>query len=71
MEDSDPGRNVGGGFRHCTGLAEFKNAGLGVLEDSAENIGMLEPGNTEPAYTVAGGVPEAWSAVLSPHFNKF
>ena len=47
------------------------NGRIYFVPTMAENIGMLEPGNTEPAYTVAGGVPEAWSAVLSPHFNKF
>jgi hypothetical protein len=34
-------------------------------------IGKLHLGNTQPAYEVAGGVPEAWSSLLSPHFNKF
>jgi hypothetical protein len=36
----------------------------------ADNIGKLQLGNTQPAYEVAGGVPEAWSSLLSPHFNK-
>ena len=38
---------------------------------NADNIGKLHIGNTKPAYEVAGGVPEAWSSLLSPHFNKF
>jgi hypothetical protein len=38
---------------------------------NADNIGKLHLGNTQPAYEVAGGVPEAWSSLLSPHFNKF
>ena len=38
---------------------------------NADHIGTLELGNTEPAYEVAAGVPEAWSALLSPHYNKF
>jgi streptogramin lyase len=37
----------------------------------ANNIGKFHPGNTQPAYEVAGGVPESWSSLLSPHFNKF
>jgi hypothetical protein len=38
---------------------------------NADHIGTLELGNTEPAYEVAAGVPEAWSVLLSPHHNKF
>ncbi len=37
----------------------------------ADNIGELQLGNTERAYEVVKGVPEAWSALLSPHFSKF
>jgi streptogramin lyase len=37
----------------------------------ADNIGKLHLGNTQPAYEVGGGVPPAWSSLLSPHFNKF
>merc|ERR1712216_71584 len=54
-----------------TGGVLGPNGRIYFVPTNTENIGMLEPGNTEPAYTVAGGVPEAWSAVLSPHFNKF
>jgi len=36
----------------------------------APNIGNLNLGNTQPSYEVDGGVPEAWSSLLSPHFNK-
>jgi hypothetical protein len=36
----------------------------------ADNVGVFDPGNPEPAYTVEGGVPDAWRALLSPHFNK-
>ena len=38
---------------------------------NADKIGKLHLGNTQPSYEVAGGVPEAWSSLLSPHFNKF
>ena len=38
---------------------------------NADNIGKLHLGNTQPAYEVAGGVPEAWHSLLSPHLNKF
>jgi hypothetical protein len=38
---------------------------------NADNVGVFEPGNAAPAYTVSGGVPDAWRALLSPHFNKF
>ena len=34
------------------------------------SIGELDVGNKDPAYEVEGGVPEGWSALLSPHFNK-
>jgi len=37
----------------------------------AQNIGVLEVGNQDLAYEVSGGIPEAWSALLSPHFNKY
>jgi hypothetical protein len=36
----------------------------------ADNIGKLHLGNTQPACEVEGGVPEALSSLLSPHFNK-
>ena len=35
----------------------------------SNNIGKLHLSNSNPAYNVA--VEEAWSALLSPHFNKF
>ena len=41
------------------------------VPSNANNIGKLHLGNTQPEYEVAGGVPEAWSSLLSPHFNKF
>ena len=31
----------------------------------------FQTGNQKPSYEVVGGVPEAWSALLSPQFNKF
>ena len=34
-------------------------------------IGILELGNQDLAYEVSGGIPQAWSSLLSPHFNKF
>jgi len=37
----------------------------------ADHVGVFDPGNAEPAYTVEGGVPDAWRALLSPHFNKY
>ena len=37
----------------------------------ANKVGEVVLGNQEPAYTVGGGVPEAWNALISPHFNKF
>ena len=36
-----------------------------------DHVGELELGNLEPAYEVAGGVTEEWSALLSPYFNKY
>ena len=38
---------------------------------SLDFIGKLETGNQEPAYKVDGGIPESWSALLSPYFNKY
>jgi len=35
------------------------------------SIGEVTPGSQEPAYEVVGGTSEAWSALLSPHFNKY
>jgi hypothetical protein len=36
----------------------------------ADDMGKFHLGNTQTAYEVAGGVPEAWSSLLFPHFNK-
>ena len=42
-----------------------------MVPRNADNIMELQLGNIERAYEMAGGVPEAWRALLSPHFNKF
>ena len=41
------------------------------VPSNADNIGILELGNQDLAYEVSGGIPEAWSSLLSPHFNNF
>ena len=52
--------------------SDWKYSGLiCFVPCNADNIDKLHLGNTQPAYEVAGGVPEAWSSLLSPHFNKF
>ena len=56
-------RKYEGGVLGPNGLIYF-------VSYDADNIGKLHLGNTQPAYEVAGGVPEAWSSLLSPHFNK-
>ena len=47
------------------------NGKIYLVPRNADNIGELEVGNHQPSYEVAGGVPLAWAALLSPHFNKF
>ena len=47
------------------------NGHIYMVPSNADNIGDMTLGNTEPAYAVGGGVPEEWSSLLSPHFNKF
>ena len=42
-----------------------------VPSDGRASVGVFDPGSTAPAYSVSGGVPNAWRALLSPHFNKF
>ena len=47
------------------------NGKIYLVPYNADHIGELEVGNHQPSYEVAGGVPLAWAALLSPHFNKF
>jgi hypothetical protein len=47
------------------------NGKIYLVPRNADHVGEVVLGNQEPAYTVSGGVSEAWSALLSPHFNKF
>ena len=37
----------------------------------ANNIGILNLANKNPSYEAGSCMPEAWSSLLSPHFNKF
>ena len=55
-------RKYAGGVLGTNGLIYF-------VPYVADNIGKLHLSNTNPAYNVAR--EEAWSALLSPHFNKF
>jgi len=48
-----------------------RNNKLYAVPQRADKIGVLELGNTDPVYEVACCIPEAWSSLLSPHFNKF
>ena len=54
-----------------TGGVLGPNGKIYLVPDVADHVGEVVLGNQEPAYTVSGGVSEAWSALLSPHFNKF
>jgi streptogramin lyase len=54
-----------------TGGVLGPNGLIYFVSNLANSIGNLHLGNKLPAYEVAGGVPEAWSSLLSPHFNKF
>ena len=38
---------------------------------NADNIGILNLANKNPSYEAGSCMPEAWSSLLSPHFNKF
>ena len=38
---------------------------------NANNIGILNLANKNPSYEAGSCMPEAWSSLLSPHFNKF
>ena len=37
----------------------------------ANNIGILNLENKNASYYAGSCMPEAWSSLLSPHFNKF
>jgi hypothetical protein len=41
------------------------------VPDNANNIGILNLANKNPSYQAGSCMPEAWSSLLSPHFNKF
>ena len=47
------------------------NGHMYMVPHFANSIGKLHLSNQEPAYTVEGGVPVTWAALLSPHFNKY
>mmetsp|Transcript_19979 Transcript_19979/g.45022 ORF Transcript_19979/g.45022 Transcript_19979/m.45022 type:complete len:121 (+) Transcript_19979:1301-1663(+) len=42
-----------------------------LVPNQAQNVGVVNTGNSTPAYTVSGGIPKEWWALLSPFFNKF
>ena len=46
------------------------NGHIYMVPYKADSIWDMTLGNTELSYDVRGGVPEAWSSLLSPHFNK-
>lgn len=47
-------------------------AGLyGGWQIVASTLQFRNAGNQEIAYKVDGGIPESWSALLSPYFNKY
>ena len=71
-------RHTDGYYRYFGGANPFYRGGvLGpdgkivFVPLHANNIGILELGNQDLAYEISGGIPgDAWSALLSPHFNK-
>jgi len=54
--------------KYCGGV--FADGKVFFVPFNTNKIGVLTLGNSTPAYEVVGGVPEAWRALLSPHFNK-
>ena len=62
--------NTISGYYKYRGGVLGPNGLIYFVPDISFNIGKLHLGNTQPAYEVAGGVPQAWSSLLSPHFNK-
>ena len=66
----DVSATTGTGDKKYVGGVVAGNGKIYFVPRNADNIGELELGNTDPAYEVEGGVPEAWRALLSPHFNK-
>ena len=46
------------------------NGHIYMVPYKAHSIGDMTLSNTEPSYHVGGGLPQAWSSLLSPHFNK-
>ena len=66
----DVSATTGTGNEKYAGGVVAGNNRIYLVPRNADNIGELELGNTDPAYEVEGGVPEAWRALLSPHFNK-
>ena len=65
----DIANKISGGYKYAGGVLG-PDGKIYLVPYSADNIGVLEIGNQDLAYEVSGGIPEAWSALLSPHFNK-
>ena len=63
------GITSGFNFKYTGGVVAG-NGRIYLVPRDVNNIGELDVGNTDPAYEVEGSVPEAWRALLSPHFNK-
>ena len=66
----DVSATTGTGNQKYVGVVVAGNGRIYLVPRSSDNIGELDFGNTDPAYDVEGGVPEAWRELLSPHFNK-
>ena len=63
------GGTISGSYNYRGGVL-LPSGKVAFVPFNADNVGMFDPGSAEPAYTVSGGVPDAWRALLSPHFNK-
>ena len=63
--------SVSGGSEAYLGAVVGPDANVYFVPYRSNRIGKLVLGSQEPAYEVAGGVSEAWSSLLSPHFNKY
>jgi hypothetical protein len=57
------------GYKYYGGVLGH-NGRIYLIPDNANSIGQIHLGNQEPAYTVSGGVPVTWGALLSPYVNK-
>ena len=61
---------ISGEFKYAGGVLA-PDGNIVFVPSNTDKIGILELGNKDLAYEVSGDTPEAWTSLLSPHFNKF